>query len=251
MGVLQDYSLVHRNADVKTLAVHRLVQIVLQDSMQPAEQEEWIKRISSALDKTFPQIEPTTTTCNQCDRLILHILACTSHPQSLKIISSDLASLLFKTAWFLYMRAEFTQAEKFFNRALQNWEQVFGAESLHVASALNSLATLGVLQDKYAKSEQYFLRALRIYEQNPDSQLPDIATLLTNLAVLYSDTGQFTKAESLFFYAYSIFAQILGTAHVATALPLSGLANLYFQQAEYQDAEMLYEQRSMIKLKMR
>ena len=61
ISVLQDYSLVQRNADVKTLTIHRLVQAVLKDTMDTSTYQVWAKRVVQAIETVLPAVDYHTT----------------------------------------------------------------------------------------------------------------------------------------------------------------------------------------------
>ena len=51
---LRKFSLIQRNPESKMLSIHRLVQAVLKGNMSSRMQTEWVKRVSQAIDITFP-----------------------------------------------------------------------------------------------------------------------------------------------------------------------------------------------------
>ena len=54
--VLRRYSLVKRDPDAKVLNIHRLVQVVLKDSLDQASQREWAERSVRAVNRAFPEV---------------------------------------------------------------------------------------------------------------------------------------------------------------------------------------------------
>jgi len=85
-----------------------------------------------------------------------------------------------------------------------------------MATSLNNLALLYVLQGKYAQAESLHQRALAIREQQLGSKHPSTAASLYNLAYLYTLQKKFTKAEELYQHVLVIFEQTLGTDHPHT-----------------------------------
>ncbi len=70
------YSLLSRQPEKQTLSMHRLVQMVLFDTMTQAEQEQWSRQVIEGLDAVFPEVVPATEYAlwNQCERLLPHAL---------------------------------------------------------------------------------------------------------------------------------------------------------------------------------
>jgi len=67
------FSLLDRDAENKTLDIHRLVQMVIQDGMSETEQKGWAERAVLALAKTFPFVE--FGNWGFCQKLIPHAQA--------------------------------------------------------------------------------------------------------------------------------------------------------------------------------
>ena len=53
------FSLLHREPDIHTLTIHRLVQAVLKDAMSEKVQDEWVRRTIDAVNATFPSVDFT------------------------------------------------------------------------------------------------------------------------------------------------------------------------------------------------
>jgi tetratricopeptide (TPR) repeat protein/DNA-binding XRE family transcriptional regulator len=241
--ILLAYSLIRRDTDIGTgtqiLSVHQLVQTVLQDAMETPEQETWTKRVVIALDAVFP--EPTYEFWEKCIPLVPHVLIHQKNDASQED-SLVLASLLNKTAIYLFERAQYEQAEPLSQRVLQIREQMLGSEHPDVASALDELAILYAAQDKYEQAELLYQRALRISEQTLGSEHPGVASTLNNLAELYRRQGKYEQAEPLYQRALQIWEQTLGLEHPDIAALLNELAILYTEQGKYEQAETLHQQ---------
>ncbi len=239
IGMLQDYSLVQRNTDMETLALHRLVQAVLQNILSEQEHKQWTERVVAALNAIFPEMEQVTWSRGQ--RLVSHALLSANHTVFWEQGNLDLASLLFKTARYLYERGQYTDSEPLYQRALRIREQVLGPEHFDVAHSLNRLALLYFEQGKYAEAEPLLQRALHIWEQNQEPEHPDIAYPLHNLALLYFKQGRYVETEPLYQRALRIREQVLGSEHPDVAYSLNGLGELYREQGRYAEAELLFQ----------
>ena len=257
------YSLLRRNSSERTLSVHRLVQAVLQDTMSEQERRLWIGRVIKALDAVFPDTKPMNW--SRCERLVPHALVCATSTQSWKSMNKDLASLLFKTRWYvrcgyhfrsmnkdlasllfktagyLVDRAQYEQAEPLYRRALEILEQALGHNHPQVATALNDLAILYYEQGKYKQAEPLYRRALEIWEQAYGSRHPNVAYPLNGLANLYREQGKYEQVEPLYRRALEIWEQVYRSGHPNVAYPLKGLAELYREQGKYEQAEPLYQ----------
>lgn len=233
------YSLLQRQSREQTLSIHRLVQSVLQARMSDIEHVQWTHRVISALEAVFPQSE--LATWRECERLVPHTLSCAAHVQSWKHESLKLASLLCKTADYLYDRAQYKQAEPLYERALRIREQELGPEHPDVAYPLHGLANLSYVQGKYEQAELLYQRALRMREDALGPTHLDVTNTLNHLAVLYKEQGKYVEAKALYERALRNQEQVLGPEHPQVATLLHNLADLYAAQKKYVEAEPLYE----------
>lgn len=139
IAVLRNQSLVQRHPATRTLSIHRLVQVVLQESMGAQERAEWMKRVTATLNAVFP--EAISDNWQQCKRLIAHVLAIAAASADDRE-NKDLAEVLEKAANYLHLCGQYKQANTLYQRALCLREQALGPEHPEVTRILNSLACL-------------------------------------------------------------------------------------------------------------
>jgi tetratricopeptide (TPR) repeat protein len=235
-------SLLSRQSEAQTLSLHRLVQVVVLDSMTEAEREQWITRAISALEAVFPDVltETTYVAWQQGERLLPHALLCL-HPTRARNQSLTFTSLAYKVAQYLQERGWYTEAEPLYQRALHVREQVLGPRDPAVASSLQGLANLYYMQDRFAEAEPLYQRALHVREQVLGPRDPAVASSLQGLANLYCLQGRFAEAEPFYQRALHVREQTLGPTHPLVAQVLVGLAEFYLQQDRYREAEPLYQ----------
>lgn len=137
LAALRHASLVTRHPETRTLSVHRLVQAVLQDQMEPAEAQLWSKRVVLLLHAAFPGGDFPTWT--QCERLLPHVLMCAATlPEQAG--EQELVELFHKAGDYLSWRGQYAQAETLFRHALRIQEQTLGADHPETATSLFQLA---------------------------------------------------------------------------------------------------------------
>ncbi|MGB5055166.1 MAG: FxSxx-COOH system tetratricopeptide repeat protein, partial [Nitrospirales bacterium] len=193
IGEILKFSLIHRDMNTHTLDIHRLVQSVIQKSLEGGTPNQWLERVVRAMNRVFPEVE--FKHWPQCDRLLLQAQHCAALIITNNIQLLEGAQLLNKTAIYLKERARYTEAEPLYQRALAIREQALGPTHSHVAMSLNNLGELYRNQGKYAKAEPLFQRALAIVEQALGPTHPHVATSLNNLAGLYHNQGKYAEAE--------------------------------------------------------
>ena len=234
---LRAYSLIARDIHAKALAVHRLVQTVLRDSLTAEVQKQWMLQAVALVNQAFPDGE--FTNWPQCERCLPHALLCAEFVKQAQIVTPAAMRLLDHLGYYLTVRGQYSEAEPILQQALALREQQLGPEHLDTATSLYHLALLYRLAGKYTEAEPVFLRTLSIREQQLGVSHPDTATCLDDLAVLYYDQGRYTEAEPVFQRALAIREQQLGASHPDTATSLNDLARLYEQSGKYAQAEAL------------
>jgi tetratricopeptide (TPR) repeat protein len=189
------FSLVDRDAQSKTLDIHRLAQVVIQAGMTEAEQRDWAERAVRAVEKTFPNAEFKNWGTYQ--RVLPHAQACASLVAKWEYAFPEAAILLNKAAVYLRECALFATAEPLYQRALAILEKPLGPEHPDVATSLNNLAMLYDKQGKYAEAEPLYQRALALREKALGPEHPHVATILENYAALLFKTERGMEARPL------------------------------------------------------
>ncbi len=235
---LRKFSLVRRDPEAQLLMIHRLVQHVLKDGMDERTQRQWAERVVCAVNRAFPDV--TFQVWQRCQRCLPHAQACAALITQWNITSPEASALLNRAGYYLYKRAQFTEAGTLLRQALEIRKQVLGLEHPDVAETLNKLVELYYEQGKYAQAEPLARRAVTVYEQVLGLEHPNVAESLNNLASVYLELDQQALAESLYLRALAIREKIMGPEHYTVAESLNNLAWLYFTQSKYEQAEHLW-----------
>lgn len=280
--LLLRYSLIRRNPASGSLHIHRLVQAVLKDSLEPDQQCLWAERTIRSCNRAFPDVELDTWA--QCGLLLPHAQMCAQHLAEYSLAFPEAIRLLNQAANYLMMHARYAQAELLLQQArlmleqvfetahpesatvlndlgmlyltqgkyqqaeplLQQAreirEQVFGIEHAETAMSLNNLALLYYTQGLYQLAEPLYQQTLTLRQRVLAPEHPEIAKTLNNLALLYRSKGEYARAEQTYQEALSIQEQVLGPTHPDVAQTLYNLARLYRAEAKYTEAEPFYQQ---------
>ncbi len=160
---LFSYSLVLRDTENHMLSIHRLVQAVIQDTLNENEQRQWAERAIRAVNQTFPEIEYTTWTL--CQQYLPHALACDAFINQWNIHILEAANLLHKIGDYMYDRAQYREAEPLYQEALRIKQKVLAPEHPSTAATMHALARLYQAQGRYGEAEPLYKEALRIYQE--------------------------------------------------------------------------------------
>ncbi len=243
IGVLNKYSLVQRNTDAKTLTMHRLVQAVLQDSLEETQRRTWTGRTILALNTVFPSVEYSTWL--QCECLLPHAVLAAQYIRTMQIINEEAAHLLNETANYLRERARYTEAEPLFQQALQMRQQILISKQpdvaiSNVATSYNDLGRLYARQGQYEQAALYFQNAQQCWEQALGSEHLQVASVLNNLAITQTRQGHYQEAEQNFQRALAIWEKLHRSEDPQAVNVLNGLANLYVEQGKFTQAKPLF-----------
>lgn len=141
IGSATRYSLVRRDAQAKTLSIHRLVQEVLRAEMGDAAERQWAERAVRVVNRAFPGgVEFADWPV--CERLLPHAKACAAHVEQWRLEGREATRLLNRVGLYLQGRARYGEAEPLYRQALAIREKALGREHPDVATSQNNLASL-------------------------------------------------------------------------------------------------------------
>ena len=240
IGEAGRFSLIYRNATHKTFDIHRLVQSVLQAQMGEESCRLWGERTVCAVTGVFPNAKYGNW--HLCERFLPHGIVGINWIRQYQLESETSALLLARTAYYLYERGRYSEAEPLYQQALEMRKRLLGDEHPDVASSLNNLANLYDSQGRYTEAEPLYQQALEMRKRLLGDEHPSVASSLNNLAALYRSQGRYTEAETLYQQALELWKRLLGDEHPSVASSLNNLAAVYRSQGRYTEAEPLYQQ---------
>jgi hypothetical protein len=114
---LTRYSLIRREHATQSYSLHRLVQEVVREALDPTARQTWAQRVLAALASTFPDPNDHIN-WPYCERITPHTLLAAHFIEQHDLASESAALLLIKTAFYLNERARYADAEPLLQRAL-------------------------------------------------------------------------------------------------------------------------------------
>ena len=238
LSLLSRYSLIRWAGTPDTYSLHRLVQAVVRDQIEPAAAADWLTQVTAALKKADPGSEFEQWPL--CQQLLPHWLMVIKQALAIRQRSETLGWLANQAGFFLDSQGRYVEAEPLYLEALEISKAELGDRHPYTAMSLNNLAILYKSQGRYVEAEPLYLEALEIRKTELGDRHPYTAMSLNNLAALYDSQGRYVEAESLYLKALEIRKAELGDRHPYTASSLNGLAALYDSQGRYVEAEPLY-----------
>ncbi len=197
IGALRRYSLIKTSQDGHALSVHRLVQAVVRNRLDPAAAASRAGVAVRLLAEAFPEegfSDPGVWA--QCARLLPHGLAAADHGQHYQVESVATSNLLNQAGRYLQGRGWFSEAGQGLERALALDEATSGPDDPITAQSLNNLAEVLRDQGDPNAARTLFERALVIRETSLGPDNPTTASSLSNLAIVLFDQGDLEGARN-------------------------------------------------------
>jgi tetratricopeptide (TPR) repeat protein len=179
LGTLLRFSLVQRKRDEGTFAIHRLVQAILRGSMDKKKQRQYAEKIVKTINLAFPDVTDYRN-WPRCQQYLPHAQVCVDLIVTWEFTFKEAGRLLNQLAYYLEDRAQYTDAEPLFKRAIAIGEKTLGPENPGLATGLNNLALLYKTQGNYEEAETLLKRALAIYEHKFGTNHPSTRSIREN-----------------------------------------------------------------------
>jgi tetratricopeptide (TPR) repeat protein/transcriptional regulator with XRE-family HTH domain len=230
------YSLLYRSAQSKTLAMHRLVQMVLRGHLDKETQRQWGQRITRLINGVLPDGEDGTT-WTTWQRYLPHALQCSTLIAHWSIVTPEAGRILLQAGIYLREHARYSDAELLLQQAIALHQQLFGENHPQTAVCLVARALLCTRQSDFAQAEALHQQALAIQEQILGPEHIDVAENLSGLGELFLMQRKYAQAESCFTRALHIREIVLPPDHTKVAEGYNNLAVVYEAQGKYAQSE--------------
>ncbi len=235
---LNRFSLV--NSGSEGVSIHSLVQAVMQDHLNPTDQEKWSKIAVSTINTIFPSSnyrDPALWLSSST--LLSHGRTVVQHAVKIKSGLSVAADLLDSMGSYLHVRGSFLKAEANFRLAIDLYEKQMGINHPHVGAVADNLAVLYQEQGNHEEAATLFRRALEIYRTKLGDDHLYVGAVTNHFASLLRVQGRMAEAETLFRKSREIYQTQLGHDHPKVATSLNNLAVILQDQGKVDEAEKL------------
>jgi tetratricopeptide (TPR) repeat protein len=217
VGALAQYSLVsirHGTAGRPgTISLHRLVQAVVRNRLEPAQQASWAGAAVRVVDAALPPVSDDAHTWPVWQRLLPHALVAGEHARELHAERERAANVLDSVAGYLRERGELKQARTAFEHVLDIDQATYGAKHHTVAIDRNNLGAviqaLGDLDEARWQLEQ----GLAIAIQTCGLEHRIVATIRNTLGRVLQNLGDWEGAREQLEQALAITEAVYGPEH--------------------------------------
>jgi len=224
IAALRRYSLIEASDDA--LSVHRLVQTVTQDALEPEARKEWAGCAAAVVNRAFPQKSADVRTWDDCSRLLPHALAAAGAAEELGVAPKAADRLLNQVGLYLTGRADLAGAKRALQRAVAVAEAAYGPEHPEVATDVSNLGDVLHEMGDLDGARMCFERALGIDEAALGPEHPAVGIDVGNLGKVLRDLGELSMARQCHERAIAIHVAAYGEGHPTVAVGLSDLAGV-------------------------
>lgn len=242
LKILLSYSLIQRHTPEETLSVHRLVHTLFKESLSVQTKQALTLRVATLLEQEFPLDFTLGDYWQRCITLLPHVLYCLEQAGQQDNSALPIAGLATRSAWYLFLRARYEEAENLWQQAIAIYTQAGVPRPEDIVYALSGLATLCTAQGRYAQAEQLFQQARTYMDQLQSTAHPCLVYSQHGQALLYRESGRYNEAESCFQQTIALRQHIFGEDHPWVGIALNDLAILYARYGDYVRAEECFLQ---------
>jgi tetratricopeptide (TPR) repeat protein/nucleoside phosphorylase len=240
LALLRRYSLMEVSEEA--LALHRLVQAVVRDRLDPEDQKKWAEAAVEMINVSFPSdVQSDFGKWPWCARLLPHALAAAVQAQNLRSAPKTAGLLLNQSAIYLWTRAEFNGAKRVIEQAINFAEAAYGPDHPNVASTVNNLGILLRDMGDLESAKAQFERAITIDEKAYGPNHPNVARDVNNLGLVLHDLRDLEEAKAHFERALAIWEKVHGPNHPHVAAAVNNLGSVLQNMGNLPGAKAHYE----------
>ena len=153
--------------------------------------------------------------------------------------SSEFAKCLGTLGDLSELLGQYHNAEIYFRRSINIFEEALGTQHQNVATALDDLGSLLSYLNQKNEAELVFKRALKIREDVLGAESVETAKSLNNLALLYKKQNRSAESESFFKKSLHILEISMGKESLLTVMSNHNYASLLDDMGRFKEAEIL------------
>ena len=226
--------------DGRTIQVHRLVQALLRDEIDPEEHASYRRDVQTILAAGAPRNTDDITLWPRYAALVPHVNA-----DALQLhLSTDPAvrGFALEIVRYLYRVGDNPTARKFANRFIEQWTKDSGPDDPYVIDAQrhlgNAMRELGLYEEAYDLTETTLKRSRDVLGPNNNLTL----YLENSFGGDLRARGRFTAALEQDLKALSLHEEVFGLDDVHTLRVLNNLALDYGLNSQYEKARDLFKE---------
>jgi tetratricopeptide (TPR) repeat protein len=235
---LKKYSLIEIASE--KISIHRLLQLVIRDSLDADDKKLWLSRAIILLNNIFDFNPDDPNTWAKSTMLLPHVLSVVTYAEQEKIEPELTERLLGNAGNYFLKFAEYEKAKEINEVILKNAERIHGSTHKEVAAALNNLGISYKYLGKFSKAESYLRRALKVNEDLFGLENMHVASAANNLGSILRDLGDYSAAKEQYERSIAIIQKKRKTRSTEASKSINNLGQIYHDLGDYKRAKILY-----------
>ncbi|KAJ7032981.1 hypothetical protein C8F04DRAFT_1261320 [Mycena alexandri] len=233
MGELESYSLIERDRQAASYAIHPLVQHWSGAAMGTNKytmQKCVLTIIALSITWSFEDED-----YKYRRKLLLHVARSTHsvNPDQLSTVIANRIALVYGE------RGRWNDAESLQVMAMETSKCVLGEEHQDTLTSIANLASTYWNQGRWNDAEPLQVAVMETSKRVLGEEHPSTLTRIANLASTYRNQGRWNDAEVLGVAVVETSKRVLGEEHPSTLTRITNLASTYSNQGRWNDAEAL------------
>jgi tetratricopeptide (TPR) repeat protein len=194
IGELLAYSFLRRALSDTAWRMHRLLQVVLKDAMQPQTERKWARRVVQMTERIFLPPDANPTTLRHYEPYLPYVQVCADLIKRWAIFTAPATVLLLWGGLTFRELGLYSQAEPLYKHVAELFTLLLDPESRTTAHFLMQAGHLYMDLGRYDVAQQTYLWALKTFEEARATTPAELIEILSYVAVVFLKRQQFQKA---------------------------------------------------------
>ena len=249
INALQESSLIRVSSRDTKLSIHRLLQVVVQDGLEPAKRSAITSVLLQMGLTSFPKLTESRSDIDRCRRFRSQIVACLEHTKSSER-NPSWSQIAERLANYLYLEGMYTNASHWWSLLVSLLKESFGDEHEDTLRCKCGLARSwnGEGRNRNASLLNEDILAIRKRVLGPEH--PMKLDTMNSLACSYYQLHQYEEASDLYAQILDLRLRIIGPEHPMALASMNNLACSYGNLGQLKDTSDLHAKTLNLTLKV-
>jgi tetratricopeptide (TPR) repeat protein len=234
VATLRRFSLIEVAKD--NFSVHRLVQAVIRERLT-----HYANNLAAGavglINTIFPMESDDVRNWSVCSSLLPHAMAAIRYAETLGSTYNPVVELLNKIATYFIGRADYKDAKRVLEKALDLTKRLHGEESAAVADILSNLGVACIHLSDNQTALLHLNKALSISERAYGREDESVANALNNIAMVLNAEGKLDEAIEYYQRALGILEAKYGTDNLLVATVLDNVGGVLIKKYDVVGAQ--------------
>jgi tetratricopeptide (TPR) repeat protein len=152
------------------------------------------------------------------------------------------ARLGYELGYHLYLTGDYKSAKRYFENALELFQNIEGENGKNVRGTLNALGILSRTLGNFDAAKYCYYRVINMLEQEHEQDRYGMAAVLNNLGMLLQQQENYSEALEYYKRALVIYEDKPEKDNLPVAVTLNNIGLLLHEQGALEEAKTYYEQ---------